>query len=107
MRHKRRAAQLAAAEKHRAAAGARMAARACAADETARASGRAKAPESAPERDVTPWLRALGFNAAEARRAAVACDALPGATLEERVRFSLSLLKPPHRRLGASGMAAS
>jgi 5-methylcytosine-specific restriction endonuclease McrA len=55
-----------------------------------------------PDRDVTPWLRALGFNAAEARRAAVACEGIPDASLEERVRFGLKLLQPPHRRVGVA-----
>jgi hypothetical protein len=62
----------------------------------------AAAAKSHPDHDVSPWLRALGFNAAEARRAAVACDGLPHDSLEERVRFSLKLLQPPHRRLAAS-----
>ena len=50
-------------------------------------------------RDVTPWLRGLGFRADEARRAAEACSAIPDASLEERVRFALSQLTPPHRRI--------
>ncbi|MFI5371623.1 MAG: hypothetical protein ACHQ52_08700 [Candidatus Eisenbacteria bacterium] len=55
------------------------------------------APRSAvpaPEHDVTPWLRALGFRADEARRAAVRCESIPGASLEERVRVALSSLAP-------------
>ncbi|MBI3538683.1 MAG: hypothetical protein HY076_00200 [Candidatus Eisenbacteria bacterium] len=50
-------------------------------------------------RDVTPWLRGLGFRADEARRAAAACAAIPDASLEERVRFALLQLMPPHRRI--------
>jgi 5-methylcytosine-specific restriction endonuclease McrA len=60
----------------------------------------AASPTPDPERDVTPWLRALGFNAAEARRAATACDDMPNASLEERVRLGLRLLQPPHRHAG-------
>jgi hypothetical protein len=41
-------------------------------------------------RDVVPWLRALGFSAAEARRAAERCEDIPNAPLEERVRVALS-----------------
>ena len=40
--------------------------------------------------EVIPWLRALGFNAAEARRAAERCRDMPGAPLEVRVRAALS-----------------
>jgi hypothetical protein len=56
------------------------------------------APGRDPEKDVTPWLRQLGISAAEARRVASACESIPDASLEERVRFALRLLTPPHRR---------
>jgi hypothetical protein len=52
-----------------------------------------------PANDVIPWLRQLGFRADEARSAAARCEAIPDATLEERVRFALSLLAPRHRVL--------
>ncbi len=52
-----------------------------------------------PERDVIPWLRQLGFRADEARRAAAVCENIPEASLEERVRFALSLLAPPCRHV--------
>jgi len=39
--------------------------------------------------DVVPWLRALGFSAAEARRAAERCEHMPDAPIEERVRIAL------------------
>ena len=55
-----------------------------------------------PERDVIPWLRQLGFRADEARRAAARCEAMPEASLEERVRLALSVLQPPHRRVERS-----
>ena len=55
---------------------------------------RAAAAGSAPERDVVPWLRRLGFRAQEARRAAAWCERIPEATLEERVREALSVLAP-------------
>jgi len=99
MSDKRRAAQRAAAEK-RAAAGRTAASLAA---EQAGATTVHRAPD--PERDVTPWLRALGFSAAEARRAAIACEAMPDASLEQRVRFGLSLLQPAHRRIAASAGA--
>ena len=49
--------------------------------------------------EVIPWLRRLGFRADEARRAALACESLAEAPLEERVRVALSCFaKPPHGR---------
>jgi hypothetical protein len=48
--------------------------------------------------DVTPWLRKLGYSAAQARAAAERCDELVDATLEQRVRYGLSLLLAPHRK---------
>jgi hypothetical protein len=69
--------------------------------EQAREAAAARAEEEAQteERDVVPWLRALGFRADEARRAASACETIPDASLEERVRLALSCLGPPHRRV--------
>ncbi|MFI5372446.1 MAG: HNH endonuclease [Candidatus Eisenbacteria bacterium] len=49
-------------------------------------------------REVVPWLRALGFRADEARRAAARCEAIPDASLEERVRVALSSLGPARVR---------
>ena len=40
--------------------------------------------------EVIPWLRQLGWRAAESRIAAAACAAIPGAPLEERVRVALA-----------------
>ena len=77
------------------------------ADAASAANAPVLAPEPDPERDVTPWLRALGFRADQARRAAAACEALPEASLEERVRFALRLLAPPHRRIAPSPVAAT
>ena len=45
--------------------------------------------------EVGPWLKGLGFNAAEARQAAARCVAIPDAPLEERVRVALRSLAPP------------
>jgi hypothetical protein len=59
--------------------------------------------EKVKESDVVPWLRALGFRADEARRAAALCDAVPGATLEERVRRALSFFHARARHQGAAG----
>jgi hypothetical protein len=80
MRHKR----IAAAEARAAAKARAMAERAQAAAE------RAAAAERVKEKDVVPWLRALGFSAAEARRAAERGEHMPDAPLEERVRVALS-----------------
>jgi 5-methylcytosine-specific restriction endonuclease McrA len=55
-----------------------------------------------PENDVVPWLRKLGFRADEARHAAARCEAMPDATLEERVRFALSTLSPGRRCMRAT-----
>jgi 5-methylcytosine-specific restriction endonuclease McrA len=57
--------------------------------------------------EVIPWLRALGFRADEARRAAAACESLPEAPLEQRVRVALSgFAKPPHGRTAWSPQTA-
>jgi 5-methylcytosine-specific restriction endonuclease McrA len=61
-------------------------------------------PALAPEdpNSVIPWLRALGFNAAEARRVAPRCDAIPESSLEERVKMALATLSPGRKYLFAS-----
>jgi hypothetical protein len=81
MRHKRRAAAETRAARARAAAWAAA---------QIREAKQAAAAEHAREQDVVPWLRALGFNAAEARRAAALCEDMPDASLEERVRRALT-----------------
>ena len=94
MRHKRAAA---------AEARATMKARAAAAREAA-ARAEAAAAEQARERDVIPWLRALGFSASESRRAAARCAGLPDASLEERLRVALTCFggrRSPVDRAGA------
>ena len=50
------------------------------------------------DQDVIPWLRALGFNAAEARRAAERCEAMAEAPIEERVRVALTGFRAPGTR---------
>ena len=45
------------------------------------------------DNDVVPWLRALGFNAAEARRASECCADMPEASLEDRVRLALTCFR--------------
>jgi len=54
-------------------------------------------PEHAAE--VIPWLRHLGMRAEEARRAAAACEDMPEASLEERLRRALrcSAMASPRR----------
>src|SRR5438094_9669747 len=51
------------------------------------------------ERELMPWLRALGYTVEEARRAAAHCQSGPDASLEERVRLALRFLRPPHRKI--------
>jgi hypothetical protein len=63
----------------------------------AECAARALAMERAEE--VIPYLRALGFRAEEARQAAKRCEAIPEASLEERVRLALSCIRPPARRI--------
>jgi hypothetical protein len=53
---------------------------------------RAAAAAKARAEEVIPWLRALGFRADEARRAAERCEAHVNATLEQRVRIALAYL---------------
>ena len=61
-----------------------------------------------PEKDVTPWLRKLGVRAEQARRIAASCEALPSETsLEERVRFAVRQLAPPHRHAAPSRSTAA
>jgi hypothetical protein len=68
-------------------------ARATAAAEEARARAAATAEEArvraAAAAEVVPWLRVLGLRAEEARRAAEPCQAIPDASLEERLRCAL------------------
>jgi ribosomal protein L12E/L44/L45/RPP1/RPP2 len=70
--------------------GARCVAKTRAQTEAAATAHAAKEAQQAKERDVIPWLRQLGLRADEARRAAAHCEAIPDATLEERVRLALS-----------------
>jgi hypothetical protein len=63
---------------------------------------RAGAVAVAEDRDVVPWLRALGFSAAEARRAAARCEDIPDASLEERVRVALSCFRGRGRTLSGA-----
>jgi hypothetical protein len=53
--------------------------------------------ESSEDRDVVPWLRGLGYSAAQARRAAESIECDPDASLEQRLRLALKALLPPHR----------
>ncbi len=64
------------------------------------AAARAQAAEQAKQRDVVPWLRALGFRADEARRAAALCEDMPNASLEKRVRVALSCFHDRGARIG-------
>lgn len=63
----------------------------------ARAAAREQAQEQAQE--VIPFLRRLGFSAEESRQAAALCEAIPDASLEERVRRALSYFHPLGRAM--------
>ena len=61
----------------------------------AREEARARAAvENDPERSVIPWLRRLGYRLQEAREAALYCQRMPDASLEERIRVALRHLAP-------------
>jgi 5-methylcytosine-specific restriction endonuclease McrA len=49
-------------------------------------------------RDVSPWLRSLGFKAAEIRAAVERCAAIPDAPIEERLRYALREMGPRSAR---------
>ena len=67
-----------------------------------------RAQSADPEKDVTPWLRKLGVRAEQAHRIAASCEALPSETsLEERVRFAVRQLAPPHRHAAPSRSTAA
>ena len=63
----------------------------------AEAQGTAAARARAAAEEVITPLRVLGFRADEARRAAALCEAIPEASLEQRVRRALSYFQPPSR----------
>jgi hypothetical protein len=95
MSRKREMAQRASEESARTRAAAAEEARALAAVAAEEARARAAAAEEIRSRataaaaEVVPWLRVLGLRAEEARRAAEPCQAIPDATLEERLRCAL------------------
>jgi len=101
MRHKRQAAAEARAAAKRRGAGARSAA--APAQAAAAVQGQAESASDAEDRDVIPWLRALGFSAAEARRAAERCADVPDASLEQRMRVALSSFGKQSTRVGRTG----
>ena len=70
----------------------RQEARAAATARAAANEGRAAAKERSQE--VMPWLQRLGISTHEARRAAVLCETIPDAPLEDRVRIALSCFGP-------------
>jgi len=78
-----------------------------AADREAKARARTEAAD--PSRDVTPWLRQLGVRGGQARRIAALCEETlgPEVPLEERVRFAVRQLAPPHRHVAASRATAA
>ena len=59
----------------------------------------AEARAAAKARDVVPWLRQLGFSAAEARRGVERCAHIPDSSIEERVRVALSGFRVPGKRV--------
>ncbi len=101
MRHKRvAAAEARAAAKVCTAAAARAQATAA---EQAPVEVPAEAPGEYEDRDVVPWLRQLGFNTSEARRAAARCEDIPDASLEQRLRVALSCFRKRCTRVGRAG----
>jgi hypothetical protein len=65
------------------------------------------ADASQEDLDVVPWLEALGYSAAQARRAAAQCEFRPEATIEQRLRLALRQLLPPHRKIAFSPVTAT
>ena len=55
-----------------------------------------------PDRDVAPWLRALGIRGDDLHRGVAAAETIPDAPLEERVRLALSSLTRAGRRQEAA-----
>jgi predicted N-acetyltransferase YhbS len=61
----------------------------------AEADARARAGANArEEQDVIPWLRELGYNRATAQKGAAACEHIPDAPLDERLKVALRALAP-------------
>jgi len=50
-------------------------------------------PDEDPDRDVAPWLRALGCRNDEIRRGMELCEAIPDASMEEKLKYALKGLK--------------
>jgi len=69
----------------------------------ARQAARTPRPEEDPDHSVVPWLRALGFSAAEAGRAAERCKQMMGASLEEKVRAALTTFRVRGTRVESGG----
>jgi hypothetical protein len=58
--------------------------------ERKREEARARAAvENDPERSVIPWLRGLGCGLQQAREAALYCERMPDAPMEERIKAAL------------------
>ena len=53
-----------------------------------------EAVAKARAQEVIPWLRQLGFKAGACRRAAALCEAIPDASLEERILHAIRSLAP-------------
>jgi hypothetical protein len=49
--------------------------------------------ENDPERSVIPWLRKLGFRLQDAREAALICERMNGASMEEQIRAALRYIQ--------------
>jgi 5-methylcytosine-specific restriction endonuclease McrA len=80
-----------------------------AAERPTAASGRTRTTErTQAAAEVIPYLRHLGFRADESLRAAALCEAMPGASLEERVRVAIrSLGDRPRAPVAAAPSCAS
>ena len=66
--------------------------------------------DNSEDRDVVPWLRALGFGADEVKRAAARCETMTDASLAQRVRAGAAFigrLRFPSARRAANGPATA
>ncbi|MBI1797425.1 MAG: HNH endonuclease [Candidatus Eisenbacteria bacterium] len=63
--------------------------------------------ETDPDRSVVPWLRSLGFRAAEARRGAEFSATLHDGAIEDHVRAAVAFLgRARSRPVGVNGAAS-
>src|SRR5262245_5517740 len=65
-------------------------------------------PDEDPDRDVAPWLRALGCRKEEIQRGMELCEAIPDATMEEKLKYALKgIRRGLHRKIPFVSIAPS